>query len=246
MKILGVRRESVVEWPEHLSYVVFVAGCNFRCGFCYVPELVLSERYLKATGIDADEVLGEIRERRNFIDGVCVTGGEPCIHGEELVSFLKKLKGIGLNVRLATNGSFPGLLERLIKDRLVDSIALDIKHHGGRYGETCGVSADIGSIEKSISLILGAGIDYEIRTTIVPGLHSFGEILMIGRWIYGFGFGKKIKAYVLQQFRSDLPNEETIDKNFMDCGNFSFLELLKMRRELEGRGWFERVEVRGE
>jgi len=237
MKIIGTKPESLVEWPSYLSYVIFLGDCNFCCGFCYVPHLVFSGK----TSLDEEEILRDIDRRKDFIDAVCITGGEPTVN-DELYDFLKNIKKLNLKIRIETNGSNPELIEKLIQDKLVDSIALDIKNSKEKYQETICSDINLFNISRTISLIKDSEIDYEFRTTLVPGLHTEEDILDIAEWLYDF---KKVKLYVLNQFRADLPNEETINTEFIKKGNYPEEELQKIRDKLEKLGYFEKIEVRG-
>lgn len=254
MKILGIKESSLIEWPSHLSFVIFIAGCNFRCSFCYVSHIVLPERYEKAKEIKQEKILQDIKERasKNFIDAVCITGGEPTIHSE-LFNFLEKIKEQNreIKIRLETNGSNPKLIEKLIKNKLIDSVAMDIKNTKEKYKETINSEINLEDIEKTIKLIkdsaINSNLDYEFRTTLVPGLHEQEDIKKIAKWLNNIeDKNKKIKLYVLQQFRTDLPQEQTLNPKFMKKGNYPFEKIKEIKEELEKLGWFERVEVRGE
>ncbi len=242
MKILG-SQESLIEFPGHLSYVIFIAGCNFRCPFCYVPHLVLPEKYEKQEGMEQEKILKEIKERKNFIDAVCITGGEPTIH-PQLFAFLKKIKKLNIKVRLETNGSNPEAIEKLMQENLIDSVALDIKNCREKYNKTCGAVVKIEDIEKTVEIIKNSNLDYELRTTLVPGFHNEDDIKKIARWL--FKDKRKIKLYVLNQFRTDLPEEKTINPEFIKKGNYPYIKLEKIKTELEKTGYFEKIKIRGE
>ena len=243
MKIISTST-SLIEWQPHLSFVIFIAGCNFRCPFCYVPHLVLPEKYEneKVKEIKQEEILEKIQERANFIDAVCITGGEPTIH-PGLFDFLQKIKNINkeLKIRLETNGSNPKVIEKLIKSKLIDSVALDIKNCREKYQETTNSDIDIKDIEKTIKLIVNSNLDCEFRTTLVPDMHKLENAKKIAEWLKEKGINKLI----LQQFRSDLPNEQTLNKEFTKKGNFPAEELKEIKAELEKLGIFEKVEIRG-
>ncbi len=243
MKIIGTA-ESLVEWPGHLSYVVFIAGCNFRCPFCYVPSLVFPEKYNQFKAISGKEILEQLKKRAKFIDAVCLTGGEPTTH-LELHNFIKEIKNKipEIKIRLETNGSNPKLIERLINEKLIDSIALDIKNSKFKYIATSGMKVNIEDISRAVRAVKSSNLDCEFRTTLVPGLHDAGDIKQIAGWLHEDM--KKIKLYALQQFRTDLPKEETINPEFMKKKNFPLQELKKIKSEIEKTGYFEKVEVRG-
>jgi len=242
MKIVGAN-ESLIEWKGHLSFVIFIAGCNFRCPGCYVPHLVLPELYEKGKvkEIKQEEVLEKIQERKNFIDAICITGGEPTVH-PELYNFLQKINNINkdLKIRLETNGSNPKLIEKLIKSKLIDSIALDIKNSKEKYQETTNTKINIKDIESTLDALKKIE-DYEIRTTLVPGMHNLENIKKIAEWLKEKGINK----LVLQQFRSDLPNEQTLNLEFLKKGNFPAEKLKVIKAQLEKSGIFKEIEVRG-
>jgi pyruvate formate lyase activating enzyme len=246
MKIVGVEKDSMVEWPGKVSYVVFLAGCNFKCPFCYVPNLVLPERYNSLPEIKQEQVLKElaVRSEYGWTDAVCITGGEPTINNE-LFSFLDRIRkqAPSLLIKLETNGSNPDILEKLIRQNLVDSISMDIKNSREKYLQTCNCSGT-GNIEESISLLKSSGIDHEFRTTLVPGLHNESDMRSIIEWVYGLSPKQKIKHYVLQQFRNDLPKQETLDKLFIQKKNFSLQDLQKIHHSLIQLGYIEKLEIR--
>ncbi len=225
MKILTTKPESLIEWPGHLSFVIFIGGCNFKCPFCYVPHLVNPDQM---KGIKENEIINQINQRKQFIDAVCITGGEPTIH-LELKDFLQKLKeqNQDLKIRLETNGSNPQMIRELIDNRLVDSIALDIKNSKEKYKETTNTDVNIESIEKTLDII--KTVDYEVRMTLVPGLHSLESVKDAAKWLENKG----IKKLVLQQFKSNLPNQQTLDPKFMKKPNYLLEDMEKIKNEIE-------------
>ena len=254
MKIISVVPESLVEWPGHLSYVIFLAGCNLKCKYCYVPHLALPERYEKMPEIPKEKVIEDIKKRasssKKWLDAVCITGGEPTIHEQELYDFLQKIKQeSNIKIRLETNGTNPDLLERLLRQKLIDSIALDIKNSKQGYKEISDVRGAAELVAETISLVKSLGLrgfDYEFRTTLVPGIHTAKDLEEIADWIYAaspVGTAKKM-TYFLQQFRTDLPNQETVAPEFMKRGNYPLKEMEKIKQKLEALGYFEKVEIR--
>ncbi len=245
MKIVGIQPNSLAEWPSHLSFVIFIAGCNFRCPFCYVPNLVFPEKYNNFKKIKEKEVLEQIKKRKEFIDAVCITGGEPTIH-IELYNFIKEIKNKipKIKIRLETNGSNPKLIGRLIYEKLIDSIAIDIKNSKLKYIITSGAKVNLEDISRSIKAVKSSNLDFEIRTTLIPGLHELKDIIQVGSWLFNLD-SKKVELYILQQFRIDLPHEETLDPEFMKKRNFPYFELKKIKEELEKTGYFEKIKIRG-
>jgi pyruvate formate lyase activating enzyme len=238
MKIIGTEPNSSIEWPGKLSYVIFIAGCNFRCPMCSDRNLVLPEKYTDAPEIKQEDIVSELEERLRFIDAVCITGGEPTIHGSDLFSFLTKIRELNshLLIRIETNGSNPSFLEKLIKNELIDSIAFDIKNPKRKYSEVCGVDFDADKITETLSLIKSTYKghllkDYELRTTLVPGVHELDDVVEIAGWIHytrpPSSKKEKIPCYVLQQFRTDLPAQVTLDLEYLSRGNYPYKKCLK-------------------
>jgi len=195
MIFYGWQKESLIEWPGKISSVVFVSGCNFRCPFCHNPDLILFSTSLPK--IEEKEILDYCSRNKDLLDSLAITGGEPLIQKkQDLVSFIKKVHKIGLLIEIETNGSNPDMITYLLKKRLVDYIAMDIKAplDAKRYGEVSGVKINLSNIKKSIKIIMGSNIDYEFRTTVIPNLLNDNDILQISNQIKG------AKRYYLQQF----------------------------------------------
>jgi pyruvate formate lyase activating enzyme len=169
LRIAHLLETSLIDYPGRVAAVLFTAGCNFRCPFCHNPELVLPERIRELRPLALDEVLSFLSERRGFLDGLVVTGGEPTIQGD-LAGFLTEVKQLGFLVKLDANGSRPGVLEDLIGRGLVDYVALDVKAPFERYPEFAGVEVNLEDIRRSIALVREKAPDYEFRTTVAPGL----------------------------------------------------------------------------
>ncbi len=189
MLIAGFVEESFVDWRGKLVATVFTFGCNFRCPFCHNHSLVVGKP-LKL--YKEEDILETLESLKGWIDGICITGGEPTIH-RDLLDFIKKLRNIA-PVKLDTNGTNPSLLEKILP--YVDYVAMDIKAPREKYQELAGTNVNMNDIERSIKLIRAKAKDYEFRTTYVPTL-SMDDIIKISLWIYG------AKRYVLQQFSVD-------------------------------------------
>ena len=196
MEICGFQRISLIDYPGKVASIVFVSGCNMRCPFCHNSDLAL-RNYSKLHMYDEEEILRSLRESSKFIDGVEITGGEPTLQAD-LADFIAKCRAMGLLVKLDTNGSNPGKLRELLEKKLVDYVAMDVKTalDAGKYTKAMGVSNDaiFKNIDESIRLLLSSGIDYEFRTTVVPGLVSAEDLKAIAHRIKG------AKAYYLQQY----------------------------------------------
>jgi pyruvate formate lyase activating enzyme len=192
MDIAYLQSVTLIDYPRRIAAMVFTTGCNFRCPFCHNPELVIPEKIRGVNLLPCDHVLSLLRERKGFLDGLVVTGGEPTIHAD-LGSFLRRVKDLGLLVKLDTNGACPSVLEKLLGEGLLDFVAMDLKSSMSRYDEFAGVPVDIEEINRSIRLIIERAPDYEFRTTVAPTM-TVGDIEEIVALIKG------AKRYWLQRF----------------------------------------------
>lgn len=228
MKICGLNKTTLLDYPGCVAATIFLGGCNFRCPFCHNGDLVLQSG--KMPSYDEDEVFRFLQKRKNVLEGVCITGGEPTLH-RELPFFVRKIKELGYMVKLDTNGSNPDMVRTLIEEKLVDYIAMDIKAPVCDYDKVSGASVDIDAIKMTVGLLKEGKIPYEFRTTIVKEFHSKASVLEIGRWISG------AENYYLQSY------QET-EKNI--CQGFSPVEkeiLFEIENEL--RKYLKNVKVRG-
>jgi pyruvate formate lyase activating enzyme len=211
MRIGGVRGTTLKDYPDKISSIFFTLGCNFRCPYCYNKKLALDE--LKP--FDDEWINTFLQERKGFSDAIVISGGEPTIQ-PDLPDFLKKIKSLGYLTSIETNGSRPEILERLINEKLIDFIAMDVKAPLNKYREIVGFDIDPEKIRKSINVVRKFP-NHEFRTTIVPGLLDEKDILEIVKLIKG------AKMYRLQQFR---PEEEMIQPKLKKTEPYSmdFLE----------------------
>lgn len=189
--IKGVIPVTMLDWDGKLATTLFVGGCNYRCPFCHNADLVLSPESLP--DIEWEKVEEHLKAKKLWIDGICISGGEPTIH-PDLPGLLEKIKNLGFAVKLDTNGARPDVLRKLIRAELIDYLAMDIKTSFEKYSQAVKTSADIAKIKESINLIFNLSIDYEFRTTVVPTLVNEEDVLKIANYIKG------AKVYVLQQF----------------------------------------------
>lgn len=197
--IKGMLESSFIDYPKKISMVVFTAGCNFKCHYCHNPELVNPELPF----LPEEQALKKIDAKKEWIDGVVITGGEPTLHND-LPEFIKKIKEKGLSVKLDTNGTNPQMLKKLIDEELIDYIAMDVKAPLKDYSKITCVEPDESKLKESIELIKNSGIDYEFRTTILPKLLKEQDLIEIGYLLIG------AKLLVLQTFR----NEKTLDAEY--------------------------------
>lgn len=184
MKIVGYLRTSLIEWPGKIASVVFVPGCNFRCPFCHNADLVDPQKIRKIRPLSEKEILADLQKRRKWIDGVVITGGEPTLQ-PDLPPFLAKLKKLGLATMIETNGTMPETLKKLAaqKPPAIDYLSLDFKAPLDKtYGKTVGrKSFDPKIWIKSLKIILKSGMPFELRTTVVPGIHDEKVLLQMAR-----------------------------------------------------------------
>ena len=209
MNISGFQKLTLLDFPEKTAATVFTGGCNMRCTFCHNALLVTE--FDGSSDFTEEEVLAYLKKRSGILDGICITGGEPLLQ-KDIGDFMKKVKELGIAIKLDTNGSFPEKLRSLVEDGLVDYVAMDIKNSKEKYPETVGVAGfDIAPIEESIRYLMSSGVDYEFRTTVVRELHTIEDIAGIADWISG------AKKYFLQ--------------NFVDSGNIIGENLSAHNRE---------------
>ena len=196
IKIGGLQKLTLIDYPGRIAATVFLIGCDFKCPWCYSSELVLPEKIKKQPRISEKEFFSFLKERRRLLEGITICGGEPCIN-KDLPQLCKKIKKLGYLVKLDTNGSNPKMLKNLIDKKLVDYVAMDIKAPKEKYSEATGIKADVKKIQKSIDILKIGKVDCEFRSTIVPILHKKEDILEMAKWISG------AKRYYLQNFRAE-------------------------------------------
>ncbi|MDD7740917.1 MAG: anaerobic ribonucleoside-triphosphate reductase activating protein [Fusicatenibacter sp.] len=229
MKIHGFQKLTLLDYPGKVACTVFTGGCNFRCPFCHNGNLVQYPQLEPL--IDEEEVFFVLNKRKGILDGVCVTGGEPTLD-EGLTSFVRKVKEMGFLVKLDTNGYRPEVLKSLVKQGLLDYVAMDIKNAPARYGETAGVtSIDLLKINESVEFLKSGAVDYEFRTTVTRELHGKAEFEAIGKWLAG------AKRYFLQNYRE---SEQVIHPVF---SGYSKEQLEQFCAILDRQ--IEQVEIRG-
>lgn len=188
MRIGGLQKLTLLDFPGHVACTVFLQGCNFRCPFCHNTSLVMGTEE-----ISEEEVLRFLNTRQGLLDGVAVTGGEPLLSAG-LPDFLRKIKALGFKVKLDTNGSFPEKLRALIDEKLVDYVAMDIKNSPEKYAQTAGTDGMLDAVKESVSILMNGTVPYEFRTTVVDELHEPADFEAIGRWLAG------AQHYYLQGF----------------------------------------------
>ncbi len=213
MQICGFNKTTLLDYPGHVAATIFTGCCNFRCPFCQNGDLVLHPARLPQ--FDETEILKVLSKRRGILTGVCITGGEPTLQ-PDLAVFLKKIKELGLLVKLDTNGYRPEVVEDLFRQGLLDYVAMDIKSSPEHYAAVAGFPGlRLDRIRKSAAFLQSCGLPYEFRTTVVKELHRSEDFLSIGRWLQG------AEAYYLQSYQE---SEGVISPVFSACS----------KEELEG------------
>ncbi|MBU4274501.1 anaerobic ribonucleoside-triphosphate reductase activating protein [Patescibacteria group bacterium] len=222
MKIGGLQKTTLIDYPGKIAATVFLSGCNFFCPWCYSSELVLPDKIKKQPKISEKEFFDFLKERRSLLDGVVVCGGEPTMQ-KDLPEFIKKIKKLGFLVKLDTNGSNPEMLKDLIDKKLIDYVAMDIKCSPEKHSEIFGTKVKLSDIEKSAKILKERKVDFEFRTTAVPGINAKDDFIKIAKWIGG----PNIKYY-LQNFRP----EKTIDPKFEKIRPYPDEWLLDVKKQI--------------
>ena len=192
MRFGGLQKLTLLDYPDKVAATVFTLGCNFRCPFCHNNSLVCGHGVEKIE-ISEQEVLNFLQKRRNVLEGMCLTGGEPLIQ-PHVEDFLQKVRDIGYKIKLDTNGAFPEKLSALIQNGLVDYVAMDVKNSKELYAKTVGCQLDVSAIERSVELLKSGVVDYEFRTTVTATFHTEQSIRDMAQWLVG------AKRLYLQQF----------------------------------------------
>ena len=215
MKLYGLQKMTLLDFPGKVACTIFLGGCDFRCPFCHNFELVDGTAQ---PVLSEEELFGFLKSRIGLLEGVAITGGEPCLH-RDLPDLIRRIIETGYKVKLDTNGMHPEMLKKVIGDGLVDYVAMDIKNSEEKYPFTCGVNdVDMSAIYKSIDILMNSDVDYEFRTTVVNELHEERDFEKIGEMIKG------AKRYFLQRFT---------DRDTVPYGNLTAPSFEKMRQYAE-------------
>jgi len=229
LKIKGFQKISLIDYPGKVCSVIFLAGCNFRCPYCQNPDLIKKPNKIK--DIAFERVLNYMIKKRKWIDGICITGGEPTIYND-LPAFIQKVKKKGFLIKLDTNGTNPDMLEHLIRNCLIDYVSMDIKSPLEKYDIAANTKVNKSAIRRSVELIKKSGLDYEFRTTVVPTLFKGKDALAIGEWLNG------ASKFFIQQFRPTV----TLNKSYQKKQPYSEAELNELKEIMTP--FFESVEIR--
>lgn len=223
MIIQGLQKLTLLDYPERMACTVFTGGCNFKCPFCHNSSLVQGDAL--ENSIREEDFFGFLNTRKNILEGVCITGGEPTLQ-KDLPEFIKKIKGMGFLVKLDTNGYKPDTLKALAADGLLDYVAMDIKNSKSKYAKTAGISDfKIENIIESVDFLINGNVDFEFRTTVVKGFHEEKDILEIAEWISG------AKKYYLQKF---VNSGDLIDSG---CAGYDDEEMKRLVSSIRDNGF---------
>ena len=230
MGIKGFQGTSVLDFPGRIASLVFYGGCNLSCGFCHNPTLI--DDFYQYPDMPVEALLDALQQRVGFIDGVVISGGEPTL-APSLAATLMQIKQLGLAIKLDTNGLRPDVVADLLAKHLLDYVALDVKTAPERYGELHHRPVALGALAQTVELLRSGAVDYEFRTTCVPGLVEEQDIQTLGRLLHG---GRR---WVLQQFVA----EHAMDDAMQQCTAFP-AQVLHGYAEI-ARAHVAQVELRG-
>jgi pyruvate formate lyase activating enzyme len=214
-----------------VACVLFTQGCNFRCAFCHNGELVDPKRW--GTPISEEEVFAFLEKRKNVLDAVVISGGEPTLQ-KDLAEWFRRIKALGLATKLDTNGTHPDVLQSLIQENLLDFVAMDIKNHLGEaaYSSIVGIPGTLSAVKRSIQILMTNSIDYEFRTTLIQEMHRPEDMLTLAASLQG------ARQWTLQKFRP----EKTLDPQWEAFHPWSLDEIKQLQTTLSQR--FSELNVR--
>lgn len=229
MKIYGLQKTTLVDYPGHVATTLFTGGCNFRCPYCHNGDLVIGLDDIEPYAME--DIFSHLQKRKGVLDGVVISGGEPTLQ-TDLPDFIRQIKELGYLVKLDTNGTNPAMLRSLVEESLVDYVAMDIKHSRAKYASISHAADDsLESIAASVDYLKEGHVDYEFRTTLCKELHKETDMTAIGLWLMG------AKAYYLQPYKE---SEQVIQPGFHphDAATLeSFVHILS--------AFIPKVEIRG-
>lgn len=228
MKICGLQKTTLLDYPGHIAAAIFLNGCNFRCPFCHNSELLDNNAPQLYT---EEEFFSFLKKRRGILEGVCITGGEPTLN-PELEKLILSIRELGYLVKLDTNGYRPDVLIDLCKKNLIDYVAMDIKTCRERYHAVSGLpEVDISKLDKSIQFLINGSIPYEFRTTVVKELHSPGDFKQIALWLKG------CSVYYLQNYKD---SENVLSSGLSSYSRKQLLEFIHILQP-----YIKNVQLRG-
>lgn len=234
MKIAGYLKTSLIEWPGKITSVIFVPGCNFRCPFCHNQDLVDPRRIKKLPRYQEKTILADLKKRKKWIDGVVVTGGEPTLQ-PKLEEFLREVKKLDFLTMIETNGTNPKLLKNLLAEKLLDYITIDFKGPWGEYEKFTNCSNQASKVKLSLKEVIQSGVEFELRTTIIPGLHRQETLLAQAEELKVFIKNSRPKIKEFRWFLQNFRPQNCLDPRFQKKSPFpraivkTFLKSVKTR-----------------
>lgn len=228
--IKGFTPTSLIDWPGKIVSVIFLPGCSFRCHYCYNPEFI--ENNYAINDMDDKMIFNYFKQKKKWLDGVILLGGEPTIH-KNFLKIINQIKDLDLKIGVHTNGTNPSAIEGLLNKNILNFIAMDIKSSLESYPKIVNTDINPDLIIESVNLIKNSNIDYEFRTTVVPGLVDKKEIEKIGKWLSGS------KKFFIQQFKPG----KTLNPKYEKLKAYKVPELLEMKKKAEP--YFQFVDIRG-
>ena len=207
MRIVGIQKLTLLDFPGKVACTVFLGGCNFRCPYCHNGQLLTDAPAV----MTREELMAFLESRAGLLDGVCITGGEPTLC-PDLPDLMAQIKALGFAVKLDTNGSRPEVLHQILDRGLADYVAMDVKSSPQGYNAAVGVAADTAALEESLKLLIHGSTPYELRTTVVQGLYTQASILDTGQWLHALAGKKPVSKIFLQPFvmRPTVPDQNLL------------------------------------
>jgi pyruvate formate lyase activating enzyme len=233
MLIKGLQKQTLLDYPGKIACTIFLFGCNFKCPYCHNPELVDANLSRDIKTYSEEEIIDFLSQNKQFLEGVCITGGEPTLN-IDLPNFIKKIKSLGYPVKLDTNGTNPAMLNSLLKENLIDYVAIDIKTSLEKYEKAVNARINIEDIKRSIQLA-SQFQNYEFRITVLPKLATKDDLLGIAKFLKE---NKANSKFVMQQFQPS----KCLDKSFEKEKPYSEEQLKEFQQML--KPYFKKVEVR--
>ena len=233
MKIAGLQPNSVVDFPGHISAVLFTPGCNMDCHYCHNPALLRPQT--SAGPHDTESILRFLLRRQGKLTGVVVSGGEPTLQ-PGLAEFIRQVRDIGMAVKLDTNGTRPEVLRALIDEELLDYVAMDLKGPQDRYADICGVDVDVDAVQESAALLMENRVAYEFRTTFSP-LLSQDDVMRLAGSLRG------AQSWVLQQYRPGHGHHAMVNRPIQNAPHSS--AVVRQTQEMAVSHFHIPVHVRG-
>lgn len=225
MRIAGIQKNSLIDFPGVPACVIFTAGCNMDCFYCHNRNLIEGSPEL----LDTEEVLSFLKKRKGLLEGVVISGGEPTLQ-PDLADFMKKVKALGFLLKLDTNGGSPDILEKLL--HLTDYIAMDIKAQDGMYGSVCGGNAP--DVRRSLDILLKSGVSFEVRTTLYPGMTE--EDLTVLLASYPRLPGWRLNIFRMPEIFKGRDRERLYEKALTEADINRLMPRLKKHQNITGYG----------